>query len=154
MAKATTAKLRKFDALARNRFFAHLAATANVSASARRAKISTAHVYALRLKSPAFRDQWAKALAEGHVRNDTNLLADALRPINPNLTDAQSKALAQKQRLQMFLSNAHRSAVRGAPAETASPLTKAETPAAARNRILAKLAQMRDRIDKGPPDGL
>lgn len=51
----------------RARFLDHLAETANVSASARAAGVASSAVYAERRRSPAFRDAWALALAEGYA---------------------------------------------------------------------------------------
>ena len=53
----------------RSLFLDHLAQTANVAASARAAGVSSNAVYAERRRTPAFRDAWALALAEGYARS-------------------------------------------------------------------------------------
>ena len=63
----------------RSLFLDHLAQTANVSASAREAGVTSSAVYAERRRTPAFRDAWALALAEGYARLETDLLAEALQ---------------------------------------------------------------------------
>lgn len=55
-------------------FLAELAATSNVAASARKAGISTAHVYELRRADPAFYREWQEALCEGYDLLELNLL--------------------------------------------------------------------------------
>ena len=62
----------------RSLFLDHLAQTANVSASALAAGAKSSAVYAERRRTPAFRDAWALALAEGYARLETDLLAEAL----------------------------------------------------------------------------
>ncbi|WP_432814112.1 hypothetical protein [Sphingorhabdus sp.] len=57
----------------RAQFLDHLAQTANVSASARAAGVKGSAVYAERRRTPAFRDAWALALAEGYARLETDL---------------------------------------------------------------------------------
>ena len=64
----------------RSLFLDHLAQTANVAASARAAGVTSSAVYAERRRTPAFRDAWALALAEGYARLETDLgAADAKR---------------------------------------------------------------------------
>lgn len=128
----------------RARFLDHLAQTANVSASARVAGINSSAVYAERRRSPAFRDAWVLALAEGYARLETDLLAEALQMANGRTADGTLKARAQKHRLAIALLNAHRAAVKGgggvalpAPAGPDLRTMKAE--------LILKLTQMRQR---------
>lgn len=80
----------------RAHFLDHLAETANVSASARAAGVASSAVYAERRRSPAFREAWALALAEGYARLETDLLAEALQTASGRTADGTLKARAQK----------------------------------------------------------
>lgn len=97
----------------RAQFLDHLAETANVSASARAAGVASSAVYAERRRSPAFRDAWALALAEGYARLETDLLAEALQTASGRTADGTLKARAQKHRLAISLLSAHRASVHG-----------------------------------------
>ena len=55
-------------------FLEALANTSNVSAAARKAKISTSTVYAARRNDRLFRDKWRKALCEGYDNLEIELL--------------------------------------------------------------------------------
>ncbi|WP_201742536.1 hypothetical protein [Novosphingobium ovatum] len=55
-------------------FLAELAATSNVSAAARKAKVSTALVYEARRCDPAFAQAWRGALCEGYDHLEMELL--------------------------------------------------------------------------------
>ncbi|WCT73667.1 hypothetical protein PQ455_00090 [Sphingomonas naphthae] len=59
-------------------FLAALVKTCNVSASARAAKVSEAHVYRQRAKSPEFRAAWGVALREGYARLELMMLERAI----------------------------------------------------------------------------
>ncbi|WP_411291667.1 hypothetical protein [Sphingorhabdus sp.] len=85
----------RLNAKIRRQFLDHLAATANVSASARTAGVAGSAVYAERRRSAAFRGDWALALAEGYARLEIDLLAEALQVASPRTGDATLKARAQ-----------------------------------------------------------
>lgn len=55
-------------------FLAHLAATSNVSASARKAGISTSTAYEMRRSNPDFNHKWQQALIEGYEHLEMELL--------------------------------------------------------------------------------
>ena len=156
--KATPSGNARLNAAARKRFLDHLAQTANVAASARKAGVSSDAVYAERRRLPEFRGEWAEALTEGYVRLETDLLADALKRASSNTTDAMLKAKTQQLRLQLGLLSAHRGAVKGnaAPATVRTNNTDLPTLKA---QLILKLTQMRDRaglpLDGGtnPQDG-
>ncbi|MFN3621163.1 hypothetical protein, partial [Sphingorhabdus sp.] len=112
----------------RARFLDHLAETANVSASARAAGVSSISVYAERRRSPAFREAWAQALTEGYARLETDLLAEALQVASARTADGTLKARAQKHRLAIALLNAHRASVKGGALPAAPPTTKQDLP--------------------------
>ena len=129
-------------------FLDHLAQTANVSASARAAGVASSAVYAERRRSPAFRDAWALALAEGYARLETDLLAEALQTASGRTADATLKARAQKHRLAIALLSAHRASVKGgaavAPASQPAPPNLATLKA----QLILKLTQMRQRAEE------
>lgn len=55
-------------------FLAELAATSNVTASAKKAQISTARAYEARRQDAAFYREWQEALCEGYDHLEMNLL--------------------------------------------------------------------------------
>jgi hypothetical protein len=130
----------------RSLFLDHLAQTANVSASARAAGVAGNAVYAERRRSPAFRDAWALALAEGYARLETDLLAEALQVASARTADGTLKARAQKHRLAIALLNAHRAAVKGGALVTA-PLPPKQDLATVKAQLILKLTQMRQRAE-------
>ncbi|HEV7233346.1 MAG TPA: hypothetical protein VGN36_03800 [Sphingorhabdus sp.] len=142
--KASEPNSGKLNAATRKRFLDHLAQTANVTASARVAGTSRDAVYAERRRLADFSSEWAVALAEGYVRLETDLLADALRPASSKTSDAMLKAKAQKQRLQLGLLAAHRGAVKGGAVPPPIRAAKPDLPAL-KAQLILKLTQMRDR---------
>ncbi len=125
----------------RRAFLDRLSETSNVAAAARAAGIASAVAYAERRKHDDFRAAWQKALCEGYVRLETALLSEALIPASAKTSDITLKSRAQKYRLGLSLLAAHRAAVRGDVA--AAPIQSSGT---ARDRVLAKLDAMRDRL--------
>jgi hypothetical protein len=145
MTKRTAAAPHKrLNATTRARFLDHLAETANVSTSAKVAKISSSAVYGERRRSPEFRKAWASALAEGYARLEADLLAEALQAAHGKTADATLKARAQKHRLGIALLNAHRTSVKGESSSDASRPTASDLPAL-KAQLILKLTQMRDR---------
>lgn len=153
--KASPSGNNRFNATTRKCFLDHLARTANVAASARAAGISGDTVYSAHRRLPDFRAEWKEALAEGYVRLETNMLADALKRPSSKTPDGLLKARAQQQRLQLGLLNAHRGSVKGnapaAPARIAIDLPTLKA------QLILKLTQMRERaglpLDPKPDEG-
>ncbi len=139
---------KKFGATAQRAFLAHLAQTANVSASAKVAGVSTSPVYACREKSEEFRAKWHAALCEGYARLEADLLAQALSAPANNMKDNTFKQRQMKIRLGTILLAAHRASVRG---ETLKTVSRARDPKEARLRIETRFAEMRKRL--GDDDG-
>jgi hypothetical protein len=156
--KASPSGNARLNAPARKRFLDHLAQTANVAASARKAGVNSDAVYAERRRLPEFRGEWAEALTEGYVRLETDLLADALKRASSSTTDGMLKAKAQKQRLQLGLLSAHRGTVKGNATPVAARTNSFDLPTL-KAQLILKLTQMRDRaglpLDGGTnaPDG-
>jgi hypothetical protein len=134
------------NAKIRRLFLDHLAETANVSASARTAGVTGSAVYGERRRSPAFRSDWALALAEGYARLETDLLAEALQTASGRTADATLKARAQKHRLAIALLAAHRTSVKGGAWASAPLPNKPDLPTL-KAQLILKLTQMRDRAD-------
>jgi hypothetical protein len=132
----------------RSLFLDHLAQTANVSASARAAGVKSSAVYAERRRTPAFRDAWALALAEGYARLETDLLAEALQTASGRTADGTLKARAQKHRLAIALLSAHRASVKGGA--LAAPASKPAQPdlATLKAQLILKLTHMRQRAEE------
>lgn len=134
---------KKFGATAQRVFLSHLGQTANVSASAKVAGISTSPVYDLRKKSEEFCKRWHAALCEGYTRLEANLLAEALAPASGNIKDNTFKLRQMKIRLGSSLLAAHRATVRGIV-----PLTpkRSRDPKEVKMRLEARFATMRKRL--------
>jgi hypothetical protein len=144
----TSAPDARLNAKIRARFLDHLAQTANVSASARAAGVSSSAVYAERRRSAAFRDAWALALAEGYARLETDLLAEALQVASARTADATLKARAQKHRLAIALLNAHRAAVKGGASAASTPTPAKPDLPTLKAQLILKLTQMRQRAEE------
>ncbi len=151
MAKSSEgqSKAAAFDAAARTVFLTHLAATANVSESAKVAGFTRNMVYAQRSRSASFRRSWQKALAEGYAELEAQLLAEALTAANGSTKDSTLKARAQKHRLALALLTAHRASVKGADqAIPAKPARAKANLADERGMLIAQLNLMRARIEQ------
>lgn len=144
-------------AAGRKTFLETLALSANVTAAAKKAKLTTTAVYRQRAKDSEFRAAWHAALCEGYARLETELLAEALAEPDPGLDDAVVKARQYKQRLALALLAAHRASVRGERGVSVKML--AEDNKGAKRHLTAKLDMMADRIQPGaaqdaPPTGV
>jgi hypothetical protein len=67
----------KFGKARREIFLGHLAATCNVTASAKAAGISFSAVYRCRMRDAEFREAWEQALEQGYARLEAALLLRA-----------------------------------------------------------------------------
>jgi hypothetical protein len=139
-------KPKAFGPAAQKAFLAHLAQTANVSASAKAAGITTKPVYDLRKKSAEFCDKWLGALREGYVRLEANLLSEALSAPAANMKDSTLKQKQLKTRIGMALLAAHRATVRG---EANPAPSRSRDPAEVKKRLEARFATMRKRMGDG-----
>jgi hypothetical protein len=136
-------KKEKFDQAARKTFIAHLAQSANVTAAAKAADVSTWTVYGERHKKPDFREQWHQALCEGYIRLETELLGEALVKPSAHTSATTLKSREQKYRLGTTLLKAHAASVK---ADSGAVVPSAYEKARARDRILIKLKVMHDRL--------
>ncbi len=135
---------RKFGPVAQRAFLTHLARTANVSAAAKTAGVTTSPVYDLRKKSAAFQASWLAALSEGYAQLEAQLLAEALRPAATNMKDSTFRQRQMKIRLGTTLLAAHRGSVRGEAPKAAS---QSRDPAEVKKRLATRFAAMRQRLN-------
>ena len=125
-------------------FLAHLAATANVSASARAAGMTDQTCYRHRRSDAGFRAAWAAALDEGYVRLEAMLLRRAINGTFKTVWHSGKRVGRQKEypeRLALHLMSRHRPAVMAGRAAA-----EEEDVAATRARIEARLAEMNRRL--------
>jgi hypothetical protein len=141
--KSDAPKRKAFGVAAQRAFLSHLAQTANVTASAKVAGVTTSPVYDLRRKSEGFRAQWLAALCEGYTRLEANLLAEALAPASGNMKDSTFKLRQMKIRLGSSLLAAHRTSVRGSAPTTPQ---RSRDPKEVKLRLEARFSAMRKRL--------
>jgi hypothetical protein len=139
------AQKTKLSALEKNTFLAALSETANVSASARKAGLSTSKVYRERRTKTKFRELWMEALREGYIRLESDLLAEALRTPSAQISDMMLKARTQKQRLGTTLLTMHRQSVKAE--SIAKPVLAKQEVTSFTSQLLAKLMAMRSNND-------
>ncbi len=131
-------------------FLTALAATSNVSKSAKAAGMSDSHVYAERRRNPVFRDAWTDALSEGYARLEFMMLeraSDALS-VKGKVSDEQlatNKMHEYSNKLALNLLTAHRALVRDARSGAAPTRHSPNRVAGSKARLIAKLDEMRSR---------
>jgi hypothetical protein len=79
---ATRPRRKLFGERRQRRFLESLAATCNVTESAKAAGVVVNTVYNCRMKSPAFRAAWEQALEQGYARLEAAMLAQAAAAID------------------------------------------------------------------------
>jgi hypothetical protein len=131
----------RLNAATRKAFLAHLAETANVSASARKVDVSTSSIYAERRRLSSFRAEWAVALSEGYARLEADMLSDALTAASGKTTDATLKARTHKDRLRLALLSIHRASVKAANNTAPAPVHQDVVPT--KERFITKMLKMR-----------
>jgi hypothetical protein len=146
-AKATPAL---WTAERRALFLAELAATSNVTKSAKAAGMSDAQVYAERRRNAGFRDAWTEALSEGYARLEFMMLerANAALTLKGKVTEEQiatSKMHEYSNKLALNLLTAHRALVRDARSGAAPSRHTPNRIAGSKARLIAKLDEMRAR---------
>lgn len=146
MARSTTGggakKPARWNQTRQQIFLEHLAASANVRASERRAGMSAGSAYRLRTQSPEFRAAWGVALKEGYERLELGMLERAISGTvkRTEKDGAVTETIEYPERIQMLLYNAHRAAATGVALSTGA---EAET---AKQRLARKLAEMNRRM--------
>lgn len=108
-----------FTPAKQDRFFAHLAESANVRASARAAGVSVQTVWDWRRRDAGFQDRWAQALAQGYADLEMQMIGKALFGIEQDsvvTVDADGRTRRRRTRtdapgLATQLIEAHRASV-------------------------------------------
>ena len=126
-------------------FLAELAASSNVTVSARAAKLPEASAYRLRRESAEFAAAWHEALCEGYAKLEHMMLARAMTAITKPATPdaAQTRMEEYSNKLAMGLLAAHRASAKGV---AALPSPRVRKSGSAKSRVEARFADMRARI--------
>ncbi len=121
-------------------FLAELAATANVRAAARAAKMSEQGAYQLRKRDTGFAIAWGTALCEGYAKLEMLMLERAIAGMAGDdvPTSDSARAVTLSERTILSLLTHHRQTVRGLRAADATP---------ERGDDLDARAQIADRLD-------
>ena len=144
MAGKTTAprKAPRWSHTRQQIFLEHLAASANVRASERKAGMSAGSAYRLRAQSSEFREAWTAALREGYERLELAMLERAMTG-TPKRVESKSGEITTKveypERLAMALLSAHRSTVQ-------ATRTVPSGRGSAKERLRRKLSEMNRRM--------
>lgn len=142
---------KRTTAAARRAFLDELAQSANVTAAAKRGRMTTSAFYQHRRADAEFRAQWHAALCEGYARLETELLAEALAAPDAEASDAVVKARLYKQRLALALLTAHRASVRGE--RNVGAVQVADDTKGAKARLIQKFADMEARRAEAEAEG-
>ena len=141
--KMVRAGAGRWNAAAEERFFAELAATANVKRACAAAGVSTNAVYARRLKRPDFRAKWDAVLETGRAAVEMHLVEAAKKSFDPDeldVGDAGSKvSVTEAIRIVQLHGKAPG---RNLPPEPSSPQDDIHE---VRERIFQKLQRLRKR---------
>jgi hypothetical protein len=129
----------------RNRFLARLAETLNVRASVRSVGLSESGLYKLRRRDAAFAAAWDQTIVEAYGKVEMLLLERALIGAPRKAGTEASRPLdTLSERALLALANQHRQIVRDlrAAAEKAEGSSVGDEEAGARERLVAKLAEI------------
>jgi hypothetical protein len=141
--KSTLWNIEKRDA-----FLTALAQTANVSASARAAKMKEAQAYTERRKSATFRAAWEVALSEGYAKLELMMLERAMKAMGAEaetFDPAKTRLEEYSNKLAMTLLTAHRATVRGE--KKGAPTTPGTGQKAdVKTRLTARFDAMHERL--------
>ena len=129
------------------RFLEALSDTCNVKLSAKRAKVGSTTVYEHRLKDAAFRDGWARALAQGYARLEIETLERAINGTMRTIVhkDGREEVVVEhSDRVALALLRMHRdTAAEPVKREREEARYSAEEIEEVRARIVAKLERVR-----------
>lgn len=126
-------------------FFAELAATCNVAAACRKARIGTKCVYEHRRKSAAFRARWAEAVREAYARLELMMVERSLNGTVRTRTRADGSVETMHEypdHIAMHLLRMHRDTA--AEAEEVHDSDRIEE---VRERLVGRLARLRRQIE-------
>lgn len=134
-------------------FLDTLAATSNVSASAKAAKVSDTSVYRRRQNDPAFAAAWTRALCEGYARLELALLERAIQGVPREVAGGDGKTVTTRdfsERLGLALLAHHGKAVGEERARVAALSAEARGPGPVQ-ALIDRLADLSARL--AGPDG-
>jgi len=98
-------------------FFDHLAATANVSASAEACGFSVQALYTRRRKEPVFQERWDVALAQGYAHMEALLVQRSIEALEGFEPDPNTPIIIRDMTVKdaLILLGHHRRTIEGAP---------------------------------------
>ena len=98
-------------------FLDHLAATANVTASARACGFTTEALYVRRRKDPAFQKRWEVALAQGYAHIEALLVQRAIEALEGFAPDPDTPIIIRDMTVKdaLILLGHHRRTIEGGP---------------------------------------
>lgn len=140
-------KRNSFTAAKQDKFFAELAATCNVNAACRKARVSKPTVYRHRRMSAEFRARWREAVSESYAALELMMLERAMNGTVRTVTGAdgsvEKKVHDYPNAVALTLLRMHRDTVAEAEAEH-----DRDDVDEVRERIARRIARLRARIEK------
>lgn len=136
-------KLREWSIADDERFFAELAATCNVEASAHAAGHSGPSAYGRRMRWPAFAEAWEEALQQGYARVEMRLVQVAADgPRRPHVDGGAPGPAEFDPQLALHLMRMHGAAVKSGPARRRGGLYPRREPSIeeVQEEVLRKIA--------------
>ena len=135
-------------------FLRHLAKTANVSRSVKKAGMARKSAYDLRDRDPGFAADWQAALAEAYNTLELKLLDRALNGEQRvvRTPDGDKVEVHQDSGMMLRLLAHHRAAVKGGAVAHESPESIKRRADAMRERIVRDVALIRERLGLVVPD--
>jgi len=122
-------------------FLNHLAATANVMASAKACGFSTAALYCRRRKDLAFQQRWDAALAQGYAHMEALLLQRSIEALEGFEPDPDTPIVIRDMTVKdaLMLLGHHRRVLEGGPLRSRRRWERRKTFEESRDSILGKL---------------
>lgn len=122
-------------------FLNHLAATANVMASAKACGFSTAALYCRRRKEPAFQMRWDAALAQGYAHMEALLLQRSIEALEGFEPDPDTPIVIRDMTVKdaLLLLGHHRRVLEGGPLRSRRRWERRKTFDECRESILTKI---------------
>ena len=138
---------RRWSDRAEKLFLDHLAATANVMASAEACGFSPQAVYARRRKDAAFQQRWDVALAQGYAHVEALLVQRAIEALEGFEPDPATPIIVRDMTVKdaMILLGHHRRTMEGRPRDRGKPWQR-ETPIEDVRQEILRRAEALDRV--------
>jgi hypothetical protein len=133
----------------RGEFLDHLAATCNVTASARLVGMGEAGAYRIRRTEPAFADMWKQAIDAGYDRLRAMLVARAMGPMTVEIGETPVPDIsAMDTDLALRLIELHGRTVSGIPKKRGGPVPTRATEEETNSALLKRLKILHKRNQK------